>query len=269
MDRWWRAAGHLNMLRKFYDLSMPVDPNSGTVHPPMIEYSDHGAGARRMAPLFGVSPSDMPDGMGSAMEVLHLRTHTGAHMDAPYHYYPTTAGMPARRIDEIPLEWCMGPGVVLDFHDRPPGHAIPTSELRDALDRIDHELAPGDIVLVRTDAYRHFREPDFPDSGPGVTAEATRWLIGEGIRVMGIDAWSWDIPLRLQGEAFRRNGDPEVLWAAHRVGKDLEFCILEQLGHLDALPSSTGFTVCVFPVKVMGAGAGWTRAVAIYEEGSG
>jgi kynurenine formamidase len=43
------------------------------------------------------------------------------------------------------------------------------------------------------------------------------------------------------------------------------YCQIEKLGNLEQLPAN-GFTVSCFPVKIKGASAGWTRAVAIFEE---
>src|SRR3546814_6887032 len=43
---------------------------------------------------------------------------------------------------------------------------------------------------------------------------------------------------------------------------DIGYCHLEKLHNLEALPS-TGFMIACFPVKIRGASAGWTRAVAI------
>jgi kynurenine formamidase len=40
---------------------------------------------------------------------------------------------------------------------------------------------------------------------------------------------------------------------------------MEKLHNLESLPG-TGFEVACFPVKIRGASAGWTRAVAIFEE---
>jgi kynurenine formamidase len=52
-------------------------------------------------------------------------------------------------------------------------------------------------------------------------------------------------------------------WAAHRVGIEREYCQIEKLHNLAALPGATGFTVSCLPVKVAGASAGWSRAVAV------
>ncbi|MHB9155583.1 MAG: cyclase family protein, partial [Endomicrobiales bacterium] len=48
---------------------------------------------------------DFPEGMGLANEEILLDTHSGTHLDAPWHFGPAVAGARARRIDEMPLEW--------------------------------------------------------------------------------------------------------------------------------------------------------------------
>ena len=252
---------------RLFDLSSPIDPASGDPLPARIDYSDHDANVPHLARLLGVDPRDVPDGKGSATEVVHARTHTGTHMDAPYHYFPTCGGRPARTIDQIPLEWCFGDAVVLDFHTLAAGSEIAPADLEAALAAIAYRLKPLDIVLIRTDASQRFYSPDYAHSHAGMGAAATLWLIERGIRVMGIDAWAWDTPLRLQGERFIREGrrDPSLLWAAHRVGKDHEYVQLEQLAGLDRLPRPHGFKAAVFPVKVARASAGWVRAVAIFD----
>jgi cyclase len=64
---------------------------------------------------------------------------------------------------------------------------------------------------------------------------------------------------------FQRTGDRRVLWPAHFAGRSHEYCQIERLGNLAALPAPTGFTVCCFPVKIAGGGAGWARAVALLD----
>ena len=66
--------------------------------------------------------------------------------------------------------------------------------------------------------------------GPGVTAEATRWLFERGIRVMGIDAWGWDRPLRLQAADAIARDEPGLFWEAHQV--DLPYSQIERLVNL-------------------------------------
>jgi hypothetical protein len=60
-------------------------------------------------PEFSAEPAfQFPDGDGVRIHALHLGTHTGTHIDAPYHFYKNW-----KNIDEIPLEWLVGRPVVV------------------------------------------------------------------------------------------------------------------------------------------------------------
>ena len=91
--------------------------------------------------------------------------------------------------------------------------------------------------------------------------EGTLWLIEQGVKVMGIDAWGFDRPFSAISEDFKKTRDKSLIWAAHFVGIEREYCHLEKLANLDQLPSS-GFTLICFPIKISGASAGWVRPVA-------
>ena len=56
-----------------------------------------------------------------------------------------------------------------------------------------------------------------------------------------------------------------LIWEGHKVGKDIGYCHLEKLHNLETL-SPNGFMISCFPVKIKNASAGWTRAVAIFED---
>lgn len=243
-----------------------MDPNAKEFSPPDINYQDHKASVERAAAAFGIQPSDWPEGKAWAVELVTLTTHTGTHVDAPYHYWDKTGNQQAKTIDELPLDWFYGNGVLLDFTWKRAGEEISKDDVINELKRIDYTLQPGDIVLIRTDADKHFYEHGYTSIHPGMSAEATRYLISCGIKVMGTDGYGWDAPFEVQGKAFRETGDPNVLWAAHYVGKELEYCQIEKLANLDRLPHPTGFTVIAFPIKITGASGGWVRAVAMLDE---
>jgi kynurenine formamidase len=95
--------------------------------------------------------------------------------------------------------------------------------------------------------------------------EATLWLAERGMRVCGIDGWSWDPPLAFQVAAAKETGDYSLFWEGHKAGADCVYCHMEKLANLDQLPA-TGFEVMAFPVKVARASAGWCRPVALVPE---
>jgi kynurenine formamidase len=200
--------------------------------------------------------------LGWANEEIRLSTHGTTHVDAPWHYSPTCQGRPARTIDEMPLEWFFQEAVVLDFRGFAPSQGISSQDIQHALQKINFTLQPGTIVLICTGADRYEKSRGYFDHGPGVTAEATRWLIQQGIRVMGTDAWGWDRPLKEMARIARQTRNQRFFWEAHFVGRDLEYCHMERLANLDQLPAF-GFKICCFPLKVKRGSAGPARVVAL------
>ena len=228
-----------------------------------IDYTDHAGGAATIEQFFGIGTDLLRDGEGWAVETfLRFGTHNSTHVDAPWHYNSTIGGERAQTIDELPLEWFHAPGVVLDFSARADGDAIDAPDVQGELARIGHALAPLDIVLVRTGRDAFYAELDYMARGPGVTADATRWLYEQGVRVMGIDAWGWDRPLHLQAQEANRRGESGVFWAAHQA--DLAYSQIERLANLGALPNA-GFRVSCFPLRIVGASAAPARVVAMFE----
>jgi kynurenine formamidase len=249
---------------RFVDLSAPIDadpPETPELLRTELVRSDHADGARAIQGLFGVPPELLRDGDGWAVEEFtRLGTHSTTHVDAPWHYNRTIGGQPAQTIDELPLEWFFGDGVVLDMTAKGDGDPVTAAEVEGELARIGHELRPLDIVLVRTGRDAFYGQPDYMARGCGVTADATRWLYERGVRVMGIDAWGWDAPLHLQAQAALERREPGIFWAAHQA--DLAYCQIERLVNLGELPP-TGFRLACFPLRVTGGSAGPTRAVAM------
>lgn len=247
------------------DLSVPLDREVKEPFPPDINYTSHAEGAEQAAALFDLEVDDFPDRKAWANETITLSTHTGTHVDAPWHYADTTAGKPSRTIDELPVEWFFSNGVLFDFSDKEAGYEIQTDDLKQQLADMDYKLQPYDIVLIRTDADKKLYHDDYFMIHAGVSADATRWLMDKGIKVMGTDGWGWDIPFHLQSQDYKQHPRDGVLWAAHFVGKEREYCQIEKLANLEKIPKRYGFKVSVFPMKVKGASGGWARPVAIID----
>ena len=112
----------------------------------------------------------------------------------------------------MPLEWFYGDGVVLDMRHKENGGLIDVDDLQQALAKINYTLKPFDIVMIQTDADKLWGQAEYFNAGAGVSAAGTRWLIEQGIRVMGIDTWGWDQPFWAQKERFKKTGDPDVIW---------------------------------------------------------
>jgi len=142
---------------------------------------------------------------------------------------------------------------------------VTAAEVEAELQRISHTLSPLEIVLVNTRAGMQYGQPDYVSCGCGVGYEATMYLLERGVRLTGTDAWSWDAPFVHTAQKYAETGNAALIWEGHKAGRDIGYCHLEKLHNLEALPSS-GFFISCFPHKIRGASAGWTRAVAIFDD---
>jgi kynurenine formamidase len=241
---------------------------------PEIEYNDHEHGALQIGFFFSglKQEKDLPSGKGWATETVKLSTHNGTHMDAPWHYAPIMnkeiKEKKALTIDEIPLEWCMGPLIVLDCSNMEDGYVLQPKDIDEKLSKINHELKTGDIVCIHTNAPKYFGTEEFIDHGVGVGKTGTLHILRQGIHVVGTDAWSWDAPFSLTAKNWQKSleensRDPSMIWEGHFAGIERGYCQMEKLTNLDKVPP-VGATICCFPVKIEKASAGWTRAVAFY-----
>ncbi len=240
------------MATRLVDLSMPVHNNMVTfpriVRPALVMYETWEEFAERI----GAAKYGATSLTASYMAV--LSDHVGTHIDALKHLRKDAGGP-----ETIPLEYCYGDGVVLDFRHKEKGAGITAAEVREALRAIEYTVKSGDIVLIMTGAGSYQHEERYLTDHCGMTAEATIWLIEQGVRVMGIDAITFDPPVWAM---FER----KQFWEAHRVMCEREYYHLENLTNLDAIGRSHGFKIAAFPVKWTGTTAAPVRAVAIVED---
>jgi kynurenine formamidase len=273
---------------RIIDLSLPLSESIVEPEPPKIKRINHKRGAvllglsvylakgRSLASLLKalfsyivgirkLKQKDFPEQMGLAWEKVKLSTHSGTHLDAPWHYGATSEGKPAPTIDEIPLENFYGDGVRLDLRHKKPGEFITVEDLTDALAEINYKIKPGDIVLLMTGTSKHWNVNDYQIAHPGMSREATLWLLERGVKVIGTDGYGFDRPFKSMVEYYRHTKDNSFLWPGHLTGRTKEYYHIEKMANLEQIPKPHGFKVACFPIKVEKGSAGWVRPVAIVE----
>jgi len=260
---------------KFIDLSIPlINPNELLFDPERtelnIEYNDHTKGAEQMGRIFNLIPEKhLPIGKGWATERITLSTHNGTHMDSPWHFAPIQdreiGQKKAMTIDEIPLEWCIGPLIVLDCTNYEDGYVLTPEDVNQKLKDIDYKLKGGEILCIHTTAPKYYGTREFVHHGVGVGKKATLHIVRQGVHIVGTDSWSWDAPFSITTQKWEQNQDPSIIWEGHFAGIELGYFQMEKLSNLDKVPS-VGATIYCFPIKIARASAGWVRAVATIPE---
>jgi kynurenine formamidase len=172
-----------------------------------------------------------------------LSDHAGNHIDAPWHFGPTVEGKPAKTIDQVPLEWCIGKAVRLDFRSHL-GRDITADDLEAEVDRVGAVLEPGVIVLLWTGADQYIDDEDkyFQCQG-GLSPEGLHWILDSMTKAM--------------------YADQPQFFPLHFVGRAREHMHLEKLTNLGSIPRPTGFVFAAFPAKLRHGSAGWVRPVAL------
>jgi kynurenine formamidase len=239
------------MARKLIDLSMPVHNDMiafpRVVRPSMAMYESWTEFANRIgAAQYGAD-------WLTASYMIVMGDHIGTHIDSLRHLRDDAPGP-----EGIPLEYCYGDGVCLDFRHLSNGAGITLTDVKDALSKISYTIQPLDIVLIHTGAGKLQNSESYLTDQCGMTAEATHWLLDQGVKVMGIDAITFDPPVWAM---FER----KQFWEAHRVMLEREYYHLENMTNLDQLPPY-GFTLSLFPIKWVNTTAAPVRAVAIIEQ---
>lgn len=172
---------------------------------------------------------------------ISMAVHHGTHVDAPSHFY---ADGPT--IDLIPIDRLYGPGVLYRV-------AVPAAGTISVDDLLASAAEPqrGDIVLIDTGNHRVIGTPAYGDA-PSLDVEAARWLAEIGVKLVGIDASTPDLP------AHRRS--PGFDWPVHQVLLSRGILIAEHMANLSAL--RPGRIEAFFGVtSIVGADAGTARVI--------
>ncbi len=153
---------------KIIDLSLPTEESPSEPIGVKITHLNHEQGSEFLCRFFGCVNDDLPGGLGAAAESVTLSSHAGTHVDAPWHYAPTSEGRKARTIDEMPPEWFFNDGVVLDMRHKPNGSAVTVEDIRQCLEKMGYAIKPFDIILLQTGADKYWGKAEYFDMGCGL-----------------------------------------------------------------------------------------------------
>ncbi|KDE11062.1 cyclase family protein [Rhodococcus aetherivorans] len=173
---------------------------------------------------------------------VEIGSQTGTHVDAPLHM---RAG--AAPIDRVPLEHFVGRGIVLDVRGLPPRTAVTRRHVVDGVAG-GPDPGPGDIVLLHTGWAEHYGTDAYFEH-PYLSEDACRWLLGRGVRTIGLDAPSIDSALGSD-------------YPAHRLVAKAGGIVCENLRNLELVDFPDPL-ISLLPLRLRDADGAPVRAVAI------
>ena len=199
-------------------------------------------------PVFPGSPrpqfipwSDIKDD-GYNLELLFLSSHTGTHIDAPYHF--ASDGI---TIHQIPLDRLIGRGILIKS-PKEADSAITRADIT-LFEKENGMIPNGSSVFFFTGWQRNLKDSSYFTRNPGLDTSAARYLASKGINLVGTDSPSIDLG---RDESFD----------THCILSKGNILIVENLANLDRIPSRE-FDFAILPLNLKGATGSPVRAVAL------
>jgi kynurenine formamidase len=182
------------------------------------------------------------EGQWYIMHNVSMVSHIATHIEAPYHLFKSQADLA-----QLPLDRLAGETVLLDLTRCPRKSAVTVAELQAAAAKAGG-IRPDDIVFCNLGGAR-FYGTDAYGQTPYFSPEAIRWLVAQGMKLMGVDATGVEVP------GSEEHVNHAALFAAG-------IPLIENLANLDGLARSR-FTVYALPIAVEGLEAFPLRVVAV------
>jgi arylformamidase len=203
---------------RFLDVSVPLSPAVPTYpgNPPF-----------ELQPIKRIANGD-----SSNVSKIVMGTHSGTHVDAPRHFFDDGAGT-----DALELDLLIGRARVVDLPRR---GGITAEDLAAAGLREDLR------VLLKTPNSALWNGSDFRPDYTHLTESAARYLVDQGVKVVGVDY--------LSVEEFKKAGAP-----AHRALLSHGVVIIEGLNLSEVEPGM--YELYCLPVRIAGSDGAPARVV--------
>ena len=181
---------------------------------------------------------------GYNLEFLFMSTHTGTHMDAPYHFLEKGA-----KIHEISLKKLVSEAVLIQSKKKD-GESITKTDIQ-KFEKKHGKIDGFSSVIFCTGWQRNLQKDNYFTKNPGLSVSAAKYLASKKISLIGIDSPSIDL-------------GADSKFSVHQIFAKKGILIVENLANLEKIKSSK-FHLVVLPLKLNGATGSPVRAIAFVE----
>jgi arylformamidase len=179
---------------------------------------------------------------GYNLELLFLSSHTGTHLDAPYHFVKNGA-----KIHQIPLDRLLGDCILIKIK-KGKNQAITKNDLI-LFERKNGNIPKHSSVIFHTEWQKNLNSDSYFINNPGLSESAARYLVSKEINLVGIDSPSIDL-------------GTNHTFSVHKILAKNNVLIIENLSNLNKI-SSKQFEFVILPLKLQDATGSPVRAIAI------
>ncbi|MDX1595357.1 MAG: cyclase family protein [Nitrosopumilaceae archaeon] len=177
------------------------------------------------------------------LELLFLSSHSGTHIDAPFHFIKT-----GKKIHQIPISRLKRKTHLIKFK-KTKNQGISKSDI------VLHEKKFGKIennssVIIYTGWQKNISKKYYFLENPGLTISAANYLVSKKINLVGIDSPSIDL-------------GKDSNFSVHKILSKNNILIVENLANLNKIKKSI-FELTVLPLKLHNATGSPVRAIASY-----
>ncbi|MDH5415777.1 MAG: cyclase family protein [Nitrosopumilus sp.] len=178
---------------------------------------------------------------GYNLELLFLSSHTGTHLDAPYHFVKNGI-----KIHQIPLNRLIRKAILIKL--KKTKNSSITKEDIILFEKKNGIIPNHSSVLFFTEWQKNLKKDNYFTENPGLDKLAANYLISKKINLVGIDSPSIDL------------GKDESFIVHHLFSKN-NILIVENLTNLNKILSRE-FNLIILPLKLKDATGSPVRAVA-------
>ncbi len=178
---------------------------------------------------------------GYNLELVFLSSHSGTHIDAPFHFLQNGA-----KIHKIPLERLVIDAILIKIKK---GKKIITRQDIEDFEKNNFLIPKKSTVIFHTDWSKNLKKNFYFTKNPGLSSSAAKYLVSKKINLIGIDSPSIDL------------GTDEK-FSVHQILSKNNILIVENLINLEKI-HTTQFRFVVLPLKLENATGSPVRALAI------
>jgi len=178
---------------------------------------------------------------GYNLELLFLSSHTGTHLDAPFHFVKN-----GKKINQIPLDRLIGKGILIKLK-KIKNSPITKSDIT-LFEKKNGKIPNDSSIFFYTEWQKNLKNNNYFTENPGLDSSSAKYLVSKKTNLVGIDSPSIDL-------------GKDKLFTVHKILSKNNILIVENLTNMNKIQSKE-FNFIILPLKLKDATGSPVRAIA-------